>query len=85
MLCMLCCAVLCSWGALRRCRGHTIRQWMHALSTLCTLRCTVQVGDFGLARVLGGDGPVETCHVGTVSHQPPEMLAEGLCSKVRRD
>lgn len=39
----------------------------------------VQVGDFGLARLaIEGDGSsIATATRGTVSHQPPELLAEG--------
>lgn len=38
------------------------------------------MADFGLSRVLG-EGPIQTGSLGTVSHMPPETLADGIVSR----
>lgn len=39
------------------------------------------MADFGLSRTVAGDGFVETYTFGTVTHMPPELLAQGRMSK----
>lgn len=39
---------------------------------------TCKVGDFGLSRLIAPVSSVETFSIGTVSHQPPELLEKGL-------
>ena len=41
---------------------------------------TAMVGDFGLARV-ASEGTMNTNNFGTVSHMPPELLADGTLTK----
>jgi hypothetical protein len=50
---------------------------------LCSLAdiCAVQVSDFGLSRIHIGEKTVATQTYGTVTHMPPELLAEGRLSK----
>lgn len=43
----------------------------------------VKISDFGLARKMDIQSRIETKTTGTVSYMPPEVLSEGIVSKVR--
>ena len=44
---------------------------------------TAKVADFGLSRSMVDVSRAETSTYGTITHQPPEMLANGSVSKAR--
>jgi len=41
-----------------------------------------KVADFGLARDFGAASRVQAAKYGTITHMPPELLAEGSLTKV---
>jgi len=43
-----------------------------------------KVADFGLARDFGAASRVQAAKYGTITHMPPELLAEGSLTKVGR-
>lgn len=45
---------------------------------------TAKIGDFGLSRKMDIQSRIETKTTGTVNYMPPEVLSEGIISKVRR-
>jgi mitogen-activated protein kinase kinase kinase 11 len=44
---------------------------------------SAKVADFGLSRSMADASRVETSTYGTITHQPPETLAQGTVSKAR--
>lgn len=45
-------------------------------------KVTAKIADFGLARALDVKSKIETRTYGTVTHMPPELLVQGIFSKV---
>jgi serine/threonine protein kinase len=44
---------------------------------------SVKISDFGLSRKMDIQSRIETKTTGTVNYMPPEVLSEGIVSKVR--
>ena len=64
-----------------RCLGSFVVQVLLVSSVKDARRWVAQVADFGLAQTNIHEGHVDTPSFGTVTHMPPELLADGKLSQ----